>query len=106
MKEPSAGADALRWLAELQAVLDAGTLDPRALASASERVAAAVGRLTRATPPAELARVIDLHACVRQTADLRRQETRLALDRTQSDRERLSHLTRPNDDSGSVDLRA
>jgi hypothetical protein len=102
----SAGREAEQRLAELQAALEAKEPDPRALELAGERVAAALSRLTRATPPAELARVIDLHACVRQTADRRRSETGDALQRTQAGRARLSHLTRPSDDATSLDISA
>lgn len=106
MNRSSAGGEAERRLAELQAVLDAREPDPGALASAGERVAAAIGRLTRATPPAELARIADLHACVRDAAARRRSEAALAIDRTQSDRARLARLTRPSDDSASLDVSA
>lgn len=106
MTRSSDGREAERRLAELQAALDAHDPDPRALETAGERVAAAIGRLTRATPPAELTRIADLHACVRETASRRRSEAALAIARTQSDRARLAHLTRPSDDSASLDVSA
>jgi hypothetical protein len=100
----SDGREAERRLGELQAALDANEPDPRAVEFAGERVAAALGRLTRATPPAELSRIVDLHACVRETAARRRSEAGRALARTQADRARLSHLTRPSDDSTTLDV--
>lgn len=106
MSRSSPGREAEQRLAELLAALESQSTDELALELAGRRVAEAVGRLSRATPPAELARVIDLHACVRETAARRSSETGAALHRTQAGRARLSHLTRPNDDATSLDIRA
>lgn len=105
MSAPSRG-EAERRLAELQAALDAGDIDSGALEIASARVAAAIAALTRTTAPAELARVVDLHACVRDTVVRRREEAGDALDRARVDRERLARLTRPSDDAGALDVEA
>jgi len=102
----SAGNEAERRLAELQAALEARDPDPRALELAGERVAAALSRLTRATPPAELARVLDLHACVRETAARRHSDADFGLRRVRAERARLSHLTRPSDGETSLDVDA
>jgi len=103
---PDACREAEQRLAELLGVLEARELDVRALESAGARVAAAMTRLTRQAAPASLARVMAMHACVREVAALRRNEAGDALARTQADRERLSHLTRPSDAAGSLDVRA
>lgn len=106
MNGPDACREAERRLAELLGVLEARELDVRALESAGARVAAAMTRLTRHAAPDSLARVLTMHACVREAAALRRDEAGESLARTQSDRERLSHLTRPSDAAGSLDVRA
>jgi hypothetical protein len=103
---PNGGHEALRRLSELQAALEAGEIDSNALEIASARVAAALAALSRTTPPAELARLVDLHACVRDTTARRRAETGDALDRARADRERLARLTRPSDDAGALDVEA
>lgn len=102
----SAAGEAERRIAELQAALDAHAPDPKAVELLSERVASALRGLSRAVPPADLARVADLHACVRATAERRRTETADALERARADRARLSRLTRPSGSGASLDLDA
>jgi hypothetical protein len=94
-----------RRLAELQAILESGAIDSSALERAGRRVEAALGTLTRATAPAELARAVDFHACVREAVARSRTETARELAQLQTDRARLSHLTRPDDSASSVDYR-
>jgi len=106
VSDPGPCRDAERRLAELLSILESDSLDARALEIAGDRVAAALARLSRQSAPAELARVLDLHACVREAAGMRRVETGEALRRTQADRERISHLTRPSDSAGSLDVQA
>lgn len=105
MSDPSAGREAEARLGELLEILDAKKLDAAAVEFAGGRVATALARLTREVPPDELARVLDLHACVREAVVLRRSETGGELERVRAGRDRLSHLTRPND-GGSLDVRA
>ncbi len=106
MTDPSASRDAESRLSELLEALDAKKFDAAAVEFAGGRVAAALARLTREVAPADLARVIDLHACVRERAALRHGETGEALERVRAGRDRLSHLTRPSDSSGSLDVEA
>lgn len=106
MSDPGVCGEAERRLTELLAVLEARELDVPALEAAGERVAEALARLTRLAAPSDLARVIDLHACVRQTAALRAAAAGQALERTQADRSRHAHLTRPSDTAGGLDVRA
>ncbi len=96
-------SEAERSLNELQSALDSNLGDGRSLARASDRVAAALASLTREGPPADLDRLIDLHACVRDAALKQRNETARELQSLQSERQRLAHLTRPSDASGAVD---
>jgi len=106
VSDPSAGREAEARLGELLEALEAKKLDAAAVEFAGGRVATALARLTREVAPDELARVIDLHACVRQAVSLRRVETGDELRRVRAGRDRLSHLTRPSDSSGSLDIRA
>jgi len=102
--DPNAGRDAEARLGELLEILDAKKLDANAVEIAGGRVATALARLTREVAPDELARVIDLHACVRQTVAQRRGETADELERVRAGRDRLSHLTRPSDSGGALDI--
>jgi hypothetical protein len=99
-------SEAERRLTELLALLESGPIDSSALERAGRRVEAALGTLTRATAPADLARAVDLHACVREAVARARTETGRELAQLRADRARLSHLTRPDDSARSVDYRA
>lgn len=99
-------SEAERRLLELQAALESGADDVHAIERASERLQTALASLSRATPPAELARIVDLHACVSASARAQRNEAGRALDQLQGERARMSHLTRPSDATGSIDYEA
>jgi hypothetical protein len=99
-------SEAEKRLAELQALLESRDPSPEVLAAASARVEAALRSLTRATPPSELARIVDLHAVVRETARARRSATGGELERVRDERARHARLTRPEDGASGVDVRA
>ncbi|MBL8861964.1 MAG: hypothetical protein JNK02_08115 [Planctomycetes bacterium] len=98
--------EAERSLAELQALLEARTGDLAALEAAGTRVERALRALTRATPPAELARVADLFAIVRESTARRRDESGLELERVREGRARLARLADAEGAGDALDLEA
>ena len=81
-------------------------MQPAALETAAQRVKQALSGLSRATPPEELARVVDLHALVRNSAADRRESIAAEIARVSDGRARLARLTRPEEGAGGLDVRA